>query len=100
MMKRGSMSTSLDCVIVGFNDTNFTELLERNEPFRELSGGYRHLVANSVVLGDRRMKYFDLLNAARATGGVSAPPLHVAKMPNLGVYYLASYLLRRGLNVE
>jgi radical SAM PhpK family P-methyltransferase len=94
------MSASIDCVVVGYNDTNFDDLLARNEPFRDRSGGYRHLIANSAMLERRRLKYFDLLNLARSRAGLGPSRLHVAKMPNLGVYYLVSYLRRLGLGVE
>ena len=30
------MPASIDCVVVGYNDTNFTELLERNDIYSGL----------------------------------------------------------------
>ena len=94
------MASPLDCVVIGYNDTDFEGLLERHEPFQAISGGYRHLIANSVMIGGRRLKYFDVLNAARRSAGIRGDSLHVAKMPNLGVHYLVSFLRGQGLRAE
>ena len=94
------MADSIDCIVVGYNDTSFSELLESTEPSKEVSGGYRHLLVNSVPFQGRRTKYTDLLNHAieQATGKRSQ--LHVAKLPNLGVCYLVNFLRRRDYYAE
>lgn len=94
------MANPLDCVVVGYNDASFTELLKRNFAFREASGGYRHLLANSLQFRGKRRTYFEVLNLVRAASGQGGEPLHVAKMPNLAVCYLVSYLQQKGLRVE
>jgi radical SAM PhpK family P-methyltransferase len=91
---------SIDCVVVGYNDPSFSDLLSKSEMSREYSGGYRHLLVNSVPFRGRRVKYADLLNLAleAATGRPSR--LHVAKLPNLGACYLVSFLRRRSFHTE
>lgn len=55
---------SLDCVLIGFNDIDFADFCDAQKVFAETSGGYKELMTNSVLLGDRRVTYMDLLNAA------------------------------------
>ena len=92
------MAKTIDCVVVGYNDQRLDDLLQEHEPFKDVSGGYRHLLANSALFKGRRLKYFDLLNVVRANG--PRDRLHVAKMPNLAVCYLVAYLRKQGLTVE
>jgi radical SAM PhpK family P-methyltransferase len=94
------MPPRIDCIVVGYNDSSFDALLQRNEPMRERSGGYRHLLVSSVPYRGRRVRYGDLLNSVRREALGTADTLHVAKMPNLGVCYLVSFLRRRGLRAE
>ncbi|SDC97004.1 PhpK family radical SAM P-methyltransferase [Actinokineospora iranica] len=91
--------TNLDCVLIGFNEIDFADFATAQEVFQESSGAYRELVTNSVLVGDRRLTYMDLLNKAmeRTTGRPSA--LTAFEMPSLGVAYLASFLMRRGFGV-
>jgi radical SAM PhpK family P-methyltransferase len=86
----------LDTILVGFNEVDFAQFARTQQQFSHSSGGYNALTTSSVLLGDRRVTYMDLLNATveRATGLPSA--LNAFEMPSLGVAYLASYLMRRG----
>jgi len=94
------MAEIIDCVVVGYNDTRFSDLLRRTEPSKEVSGGYRHLLACSLSFRGERVKYPELLNATleAATGAPSR--FHVGRMPNLGAITLVSFLRRRGLTAE
>jgi radical SAM PhpK family P-methyltransferase len=94
------MSIPLDCVVVGYNDISFSDMLDRTEVYKEVSGGYRHLLVNSAPFRGKRVRYAELLNVAieAATGNPSR--LHVAKLPNLGVCYLVSFLRRRSYRTE
>ena len=94
------METRIDCIVVGYNDARFADLLQRTEWSRSFSGGYRHLLVNSVPFRNERLSYVELLNRAieLATGKPSR--LHVGKLPNLGVYYLVSFLRRRSFRAE
>jgi radical SAM PhpK family P-methyltransferase len=91
--------TVQDCVLVGFNEIDFADFTKAQETFRNTSGAYQELITNSVLVGDRRLTYMDLLNLAvqRDTGRPSH--LTAFEMPSLGVAYLASFLIRRGFAV-
>lgn len=90
----------LDCVVVGYNDPSFTDLLSRAEVAKDCSGGYRHLMVNSVSFRGKRVPYAELLNLALEEATGQRHGLHVAKMPNLGVCYLVSFLRTRSFGVE
>ncbi len=81
------METRIDCIVVGYNDARFAELLKRTEWSRDFSGGYRHLLVNSVSFHNERLSYVELLNRAIASATGKPSKLHVGKLPNLGVYY-------------
>ncbi len=67
---------------------------------KEVSGGYRHLLANTLSFGGRRIRYPELINhSIEATTGKSSQ-LHVGRLPNLGACYLVSFLRRRSLDAE
>lgn len=87
-----------DCILIGFNEIDFGDFFQAQRAFESTSGAFRELTTNSVLLGDRRMTYMDLLNATRqhATGAPSR--LTAFEMPSLGVAYLASFLRRRGFD--
>jgi radical SAM superfamily enzyme YgiQ (UPF0313 family) len=90
---------SLDTILVGFNEVDFAQFSNTQRQFSHSSGGYNALTTSSVLLGDRRVTYMDLLNSTveRVTGQPST--LNAFEMPSLGVAYLASYLMRRAFNV-
>ena len=94
------MHTRLDCVLIGYNDVPFSRLLSEVRHSREVSGGYRYLMANSVPFRGERLNYPDLLNKAREAATGEQSNLHVARLPSLGIFYLASYLRRRGFNAD
>jgi radical SAM PhpK family P-methyltransferase len=100
----GAMALSatgiIDCVVVGFNETDFDAFARSQRQFSQISGGYSELKTNSVLIGERRSTYMELLNAVmrRVTGKDSN--LNAFRMPSLGVVYLVSYLRSRGANVE
>jgi len=89
---------SLDTILVGFNEVDFAQFSNTQRQFSHSSGGYNALTTSSVLLGDRRVTYMDLLNSTveRVTGQPST--LNAFEMPSLGVAYLASYLMRRAFN--
>ena len=92
--------STLDCIIVGYNDTDFGQQLKAQKLGEKYSGGYRSSKANSLIYHGERITYTQLLNQviAQATGVNS--DLNVFNLPNLAVCYLKSFLSRRGLNVE
>ena len=92
--------STLDCIVVGYNEIDFGQHLKRQKPGEKYSGGYRSSKANSLIYQGERITYTKLLNEimTRATG--EKHDLNVFKQPNLAVCYLKSYLSRRGLNIE
>lgn len=93
------MGSQLDCVVVGYYEQPLDDLLESSKQMRDHSGGYRHLLANTVPFRGRRVRYPELLNFGlrEATGKVC--DYHVGRLPNLGACYLASFLRKRSLDV-
>lgn len=91
---------SPDCVLIGFNEIDFGDFARAQQAFETTSGSYQELLTNSVLLGDTRRTYMDLLNAVRER--MTGQPSHLTafEMPSLGVAYLASFLRRRGFGVD
>jgi len=89
-----------DCVVIGFNETDFDTFARGQRQFAHVSGSYSELKTNSVLIDGRRRTYMELLNMvlARATG--RPWDLNAFGLPSLGVAYLVSYLRRRGADVE
>lgn len=94
------MAEIVDCVVVGYNDTAFADLLRRTEPSKAVSGGYRHLLVSSLAFRGERVKYPELLNATLEAATGTPSRFHVGRMPNLGAITLVSFLRRRGLEAE
>lgn len=90
----------LDCVIVGYNDVHFASMLQHVERMQRVSGAYRNLLNNTLVLNGRRIAYLEALNGALTAATGRPHALHVGHAPNLGVCYLHSYLRRHGCEVE
>ena len=90
----------LDCLVVGFYEEPLEPMLEAARETRELSGGYQHLLANTVPFRGRRVRYPELLNFALEEATGRAPGYHVGRLPNLAACYLASFLRRRSLTAE
>jgi radical SAM PhpK family P-methyltransferase len=94
-MEAIQVDTKLDCVVVGYYEQPLDDLLESSRQMRDHSGGYRHLLANTVPFRGKRARYPELLNFGlrEATGKVS--DYHVGRLPNLGACYLTSFLRQR-----
>jgi radical SAM PhpK family P-methyltransferase len=91
---------NVDCVLIGYHEMPFSDLVERSKPRAESGGTYSYLKANSVLVEGRRISYTELLNRAWARTHRDASPLNVFDLPNLGACYLASFLRRRQFSVE
>ncbi|MEW5928297.1 MAG: PhpK family radical SAM P-methyltransferase [Gemmatimonadota bacterium] len=94
------MHSVIDCVVVGYNDASFSEFLERTEMSKDHSGGYRHLLVNSLAFRGQRVKYPELLNATMEAATGVPSRFHVGRMPNLGAITLVSFLRRHDLRAE
>lgn len=92
----------VDCVLIGYHEMPFSDLVEKSKPRAASGGTYSYLKANSVLIDGRRISYTELLNRAwtRTGRAATAGPLNVFDLPNLGACYLASFLRRRQFSVE
>jgi radical SAM superfamily enzyme YgiQ (UPF0313 family) len=95
-----SKEAGLDCIIVGYHDLDFDEVLRGSFAMRARSGSYESLRNNSLPFDDRRVDYMHLLNSAMEMARGENPRFHVANMPSLGAWYLSSYLAKSGYRSE
>jgi p-methyltransferase len=89
----------LDCVIVGCNDRPFSQVLEEAAQASRFSGAYEHFKANSAWFRGERLTYADLFDRCFTASGGQAG-LNIFRAPQLGVHYLANFLLERGFAAE
>lgn len=92
--------STVDCIVVGYNDSDFAQQLKAQKLGEKYSGGYRSSKANSLIYHGERITYTKLLNEVITQATGVNPDLNVFNLPNLAVCYLKSFLNRRGLNVE
>jgi len=90
----------LDCVVIGYNDIDFDDVLADAKATEQQSPIYSELKRSTARFRGVRRPYMSLLNAAmeEATGAPSS--MHVCELPSLGVAYLTSFLRRRGLSAD
>ncbi len=93
------MGNQLDCVVVGYYEQPVDDLLEPARQMRDHSGGYKHLLANTVPFRGKRVRYPELLNFGLQEATGKAFDHHVGRLPNLGACYLTSFLHKRSFNV-
>jgi len=92
------MGTQLDCVVVGYYEEPVDGLLESARQMRDHSGGYQHLLANTVPFRGKRVRYPELLNFGLREATGKACDYHVGRLPNLGACYLTSFLRQRSFD--
>ena len=93
------MGAQLDCVVVGYYEEPVDELLSSARDMRDHSGGYRHLLANTVPFRGKRVRYPELLNAGLREATGRTFDYHVGRLPNLGACHLTSFLHKRSFDV-
>lgn len=99
---------SLDCIVIGYNETPFAEYEGLIRRYGEDSEAYRDLKLSFVDLGARgggagKVTYVGLLNEAVNAAHRLPPgsePFKSGDIPNLAAVYLTQYLRRRGLAAE
>ena len=89
------MGTQLDCVVVGYYEQPVDDLMESSRQMRDISGGYQHLLANTVPFRGKRVRYTELLNVGLREAAGKDYDYHVGRLPNLGACYLTSFLRKR-----
>lgn len=93
-------TAGLDCVIVGYHESDLREEIKSATQMREHSAHLLSLLTNTVAHQGERLTYLDLLNkVVKDRTGVD-PRLHVGSMPNLGVTYLRNFLAKSGHKVD
>lgn len=90
-----------DCLIIGFNDTDFTSWVEMVRSMGETSGAFRDLNLAYAELDGRPYRSMDLLN--RFHFGEEASPRELFSNTDFlwpTITYLGSYLHRRGFSFD
>jgi len=90
----------LDCIIIGYNDVDVQLTAENVESAKNVSGAYKEITYNTVLVRGKRLNYMNLLNTTLREAVNKDYRLHVMELPNLAVSYLNSFLIKRGLDVE
>lgn len=90
-----------DCLIIGFNDSNFEEYVDMVRSMGTDSGAYRDLNLSFVEYDDKPYRSMDLLNRFYFEDKPGAHrPFHNADFLWPVVLYLGSYLHRRGFSFD
>lgn len=90
----------LDCVIVGYNDTDFGQFAAAQKEMESRSGAYHEVKSNSVLLSGQRHTYMDLLSRVIESATGHNPKLNVFQAPQLGPAYLKHFLYKHGQHAE
>lgn len=100
------ISRSLDCVVIGYNETPFEEYEALIRRYGEESEAYRDLKFSFVNVDGKKLNYIGLLNhvlgmaGAGGDGSRADGELKACDIPNLAAVYLSSYLRKRGFAVR
>lgn len=91
----------IDCLIIGFNDSDFASYVEMVESMGKDSGAYRDLDLALIEYQGRPQRSMDVLNHfySQTKSGVHKP-FHNADFLWPVVTYLGSYLHQRGLSFD
>ena len=96
------MSSQLDCVVIGYNETPFEEYETLLRGYGADSEAYRDLRFSFVNINGRNMNYIGLLNHVLklANGSNGEDELKSCDIPNLAAVYLTHYLRMRGYDAR
>ena len=96
------MSSQLDCVVIGYNETPFEEYEALLRGYGADSEAYRDLRFSFVNISGRNMNYIGLLNHVLklANGSNGEDELKSCDIPNLAAVYLTHYLRMRGYDAR
>jgi len=91
-----------DCLVIGFNDSNFEEYEEMVRSMGTESGAYRDLSLAFINYEGKPRRSIDILNHFyfQNKGGEVVKPLHNADFLWPVVTYLSTYLSRRGYSFD
>ena len=101
------MSSTLDCVVIGYNEVPFEHYERFLRNYGEDAEAYRDLKFSFVDLGDKKLDYVGLMNhvgsLARGGNGHSLSVNEEFKsgdIPNLAAVYLTTFLKRKGFEAR
>lgn len=91
---------NIDCLLVGYYEQAFSDVIERARLTAAQNGRYSCLEANAVLIDGEWTTYTGLINRAitKATG--QHPRLNPFDLPNLACCYLSSFLQHAGLKTR
>lgn len=89
----------IDCVIIGYYETPFTDYVDFARSMQKQSGIYEELKTNSILLDGKRISYETLFNKTISSVTGKDFILSAFDVPNLAVHYLANYLKKRNFNI-
>src|SRR2546429_3210442 len=91
----------IDCLIIGFNDSDFSEYVHMVGSMGKDSGAYRDLDLAFITYDGKPQRSMDILNHfyAQGLGGPHKPFSNVDFLWPV-VTYLGSYLQQRGLSFD
>ncbi|MDJ0634942.1 MAG: radical SAM protein [Xenococcaceae cyanobacterium MO_188.B29] len=90
----------IDCILVGFYELDFHEFAQKQKKIAKYSGSYNTLKTSSVLLGNKRCTYMQLLNTVLKKAKGSCFSLNSFDLPNLSIAYLASFLHKKSYSIE
>ena len=97
---------SLDCVVIGYNETPFEEYERLIQKYGEDSEAYRDLKYSFVEIDGKKLNYIGLLNYVFHLANYNGDnrdfreEFKSCEIPNLAAVYLTHYLKKRGYNVQ
>jgi radical SAM PhpK family P-methyltransferase len=101
------MGSSLDCVVIGYNEVPFAEYERFLRTYGEDAEAYRDLKFSFVDLGEEKkldfvglMNYVASLAAGSGGNGPISETFKSGDIPNLAAIYLTTFLRRKGLQAR
>lgn len=94
---------SVDCIIIGYNETPFETYEALLRTYGTQSEAYRDLRLSFVDVEGEPATFVELLNAARRRAAPEAPdvaPYESGAIPNLAAAYLTTFVRRHGFTAD
>lgn len=90
----------IDCLLIGFNSSNFPDYVRMVKAMGEDSGAFKDLELAYIEHQNKPYQSMDILNHFYAEGKESHKPFHNADFVWPVITYLGSYLNRHGLTFD
>ena len=89
-----------DCLIIGFNDSNFEDYVRMLKAMGTNSGAFKDIDLAFIEYQGKPYRSMDILNLFHETNGSRSKPFHNADFLWPVITYLVSYLAKRDLTVD